>query len=757
MYLSSIEVQGFKTFAQKTVIQVPKPSPDHRPTTVIVGPNGSGKSNLSDAIRWCLGEQSLKQLRGKKHEDVIFSGSSGKGRSGFAEVTMHFETEPGDKSDFSSIAIARHLGRDGESTYLLNGRACRLQDIQLFLAEHGIGQRSYSVIGQGMIDHILTASPEERKVFFDDATGVRSLQLKRHQTWLKLKRSHTHLQEVMRLLEEMEPRVKLLKRQMDRLAEREEVEKELQDVQLSYFSHEWWVIENSLIALRATLKKEADHKLEQEATLAQSEASLATLQKELLEKTKNAQTRIREEQEVYRKLQQDLSKAERNLLEAEREVELARVRFQTSWAPLPLEEIINELETLQVVESEIMRLLTSGEDISQIKNQVDVLFQRIKQLHKQLIKPKNEDFVVNPVLHARIKDAQTLVDKAKEAIGTYDNTQSSHTPGTQDSTQEHHAFLDVQKKNRELQRVIHEIEMRMHRTDLEITKAQTHRESIEREIQETAPALRKFITDNPPKNTVKNADELRSRMLKLMHKRDMIGGIEGNVEEEYQEVSEKFDFLKTQSGDLEGAIGSSRKLIRELDERIETQSEKVFKDIRKAFQHYFKILFGGGSCDLIQLTDTPHEEENDTALGRALEALAEEKTHDELEITASGHIVGVDITATPPGKKMKSLNLLSGGEKAMTSIALLCAIMSVNPSPFVVLDEVDAALDEANTLRFANILHELRKHSQFIVITHNRATMEQADVLYGVTMGEDGVSSLLSVKLTDVSASTTRR
>ena len=120
-------------------------------------------------------------------------------------------------------------------------------------------------------------------------------------------------------------------------------------------------------------------------------------------------------------------------------------------------------------------------------------------------------------------------------------------------------------------------------------------------------------------------------------------------------------------------------------------------------------------------------------------------------------VVGIDIQATPPGKKLKSLNLLSGGERALTSIALLSAIMAVNPAPFVVLDEVDAALDESNTMRFASILDDLSLKSQFIVVTHNRATMEKADVLYGVTMGDEGISNLLSVKLEDVTAGETAR
>ena len=241
MYLSRIDIQGFKTFAQKTALHFPKPTADHKPLTVIVGPNGSGKSNLADAIRWCLGEQSLKHLRGKEAQDIIFSGSSGKGRSGFAEVVLTFENTEGlVPGDAAEMTIARRLYRDGESAYLLNGEETRLQDIQLFLAEAGVGQRSYAVIGQGMIDQIIVASPEDRKQFFDDATGVRGFQMKRHQAVLKLDKASQNLAEVEMLLGELEPRLALLRRQVKKLDERAVVEEQFTKAASQYYGTLWW-------------------------------------------------------------------------------------------------------------------------------------------------------------------------------------------------------------------------------------------------------------------------------------------------------------------------------------------------------------------------------------------------------------------------------------------------------------------------------------------------------------------------------------
>ncbi|KKW31676.1 MAG: Chromosome partition protein Smc, partial [Candidatus Uhrbacteria bacterium GW2011_GWA2_52_8d] len=170
MHLTKLELQGFKTFAKKTELSFLPPSSQRCPITAVVGPNGSGKSNLADAIRWVLGEQSLKLLRGKESQDVIFSGSEGKGRAGFAQVSLSLNNEDGSMPiDYTHVTITRRLYRDGTSEYLLNESPVRLADIQLLLAQANVGQRSYSVVGQGMIDHILVSTPEERKSFFDDA------------------------------------------------------------------------------------------------------------------------------------------------------------------------------------------------------------------------------------------------------------------------------------------------------------------------------------------------------------------------------------------------------------------------------------------------------------------------------------------------------------------------------------------------------------------------------------------------------------
>lgn len=231
---------------------------------------------------------------------------------------------------------------------------------------------------------------------------------------------------------------------------------------------------------------------------------------------------------------------------------------------------------------------------------------------------------------------------------------------------------------------------------------------------------------------------------------EQIGAIDPMIIEEYEETQKRFDFLSSQSKDLEKAIGSLTEVIKEMDERIRESFEETFKKVNTEFSKYFKIVFGGGSAELVKMKIEKRRSEVE---------ISENETEINGKADAEGRLIGdpperreigIDIKACPPGKRISGLNMLSGGERALTSQALLFAIISNSPPPFAVLDEVEAALDEANSRRFGRILQELAHQTQFILITHNRETMRQTSFLYGVTMSTDGVSRVLSVKLNQV-------
>ncbi len=294
------------------------------------------------------------------------------------------------------------------------------------------------------------------------------------------------------------------------------------------------------------------------------------------------------------------------------------------------------------------------------------------------------------------------------------------------------------------------------RNDLrvDLAKIQTKQESLNEEVKAELNEAISLIVERLERGQVEiNFEEMASDIQKYKYQLSLIGGIDEEVITEYEQTKTRYDFLTAQINDLKKAIDDLEKMIVDLDEIMRKKRATAFKKIRSEFSRYFKILFEGGEADLKEIySDEVLEEEiNETnvlAGGNAVEELIGEMGGEITKPKKKDKVLtGIDIFANPPGKKIKSINALSGGERTLTSIALICAILNYNPSPFVVLDEVEAALDEVNTLRFAKIMNELSQRSQFIIITHNRVTMHHCDALYGVTMGADGVSKLLSVKM----------
>ncbi|MBI4435244.1 AAA family ATPase, partial [Candidatus Uhrbacteria bacterium] len=739
MFLTKLELQGFKTFAKKTTLSFLPPTKERCPITAVVGPNGSGKSNLADAIRWVLGEQSLKLLRGKESQDVIFSGSQGKGRAGFAEVSLSLNNEDGSMPiDYSQVTITRRLFRDGTSEYLLNESSVRLADIQLLLAQANVGQRSYSVVGQGMIDHILVSTPEERKAFFDDATGVKPFQIKRHEAVLKLKRTHENLVDVEMLLREIEPRLRSLKRQASRLEQRDEIEGKLHALEAEHYGAQWWALVDQLDVAKRQFE-EADDKIKLERT------ELNDLERagEKLEKTEPDDVGLAKLQATYRAAQKKQTENRQAQFETEKEIELTRVRAQSNWAPLPLLKIVQEVE--EVVKG--LRGLKGLRDAEAILEMVDAVLKRSERLSKSLQRPNPEDIKPDPKLVEHLKDLKAQETKVQKELTGLEAQIDAYA--TQEKT-ERTELIEMQKTLREKQRQIHLLENRRNELQIDLARYEERQQALIREMNEfmkdRAIAVRE---DSPParggaRGGGSSGEESYAEIHRLRYKLELIGGIDPEIMKEYEETRVRHEFLDGQVNDLHKAIRDTEKVIVQLDEQIADQSKAVFSKINREFERYFKVLFGGGACQLVKLTREDVEEvapgfslgETDGVSAERAFADTGEEQRDKEETIAKklqkhqDPVIGIDIQATPPGKKLKALNLLSGGERALTSIALISAIMAVNPSPFVLLDEVDAALDEANTIRFASILQELSEKSQFIIITHNRATMEQADVLY---------------------------
>ncbi|MBU1164269.1 AAA family ATPase [Patescibacteria group bacterium] len=765
MFLEKIEIIGFKSFAKKTVLEFPRPGKgcplvikdglkNHKLTngvcgiSAIVGPNGSGKSNVADAVRWALGEQSLKTLRGKKSEDVIFSGSDKKGRLGMAEVSLHINNEDGSVNiDYPQVVITRRLYRNGDAEYLINKNKVRLQDVLMLVAKANFGQKSYSIISQGMIDNILVSSPAERKDFFDEAVGVKQYQIKRDQSLNKLETTWQNLRSVEVLLNEIGPRVRSLTRQVKRLEKREVVEKELRILQKDYYGTMWHNLNRDLKNIKPKFEK-----ISQQVKIKQIE--LEHTQKKLFELEKQ-DTRT----EIFNKLQGNYQKlftqkselAEKQLM-LKHKIELAQQKI-TKAEIMPVLEIIEHLKEIQKIHNQLLKEIEGG-DTSQAKEKSSKLQKRIHELISNLENPKTKEAKIDEGLQ---KDLDRIISQIKELDVEAERAQKAIDDFNKKQDEQKGEFFELQRLFQKQQSELNSYNHQNSEIRVETARLETKLEDLEAEIKDEMQKL-DWVNEFQPKSAI-NKEETIETIHKLKHQLELIGGIDPETIQEYKETKERFDFLTTQSEDLDKSIHSLEEVIVDLDETIHKQFDNSFKNINSEFQKYFKILFAGGKAELFlvkeqkkKIKEIKSQVENGIDSTTNLEQEQEQLTEAQikkpwLKFQTDKAIKGIEITATPPGKKLQSINMLSGGERALTSIALICSIISNNPSPFVVLDEVDAALDEANSERFASILDELSHKTQFITITHNRATMHKANILYGVSMGDDSVSKLLSIRL----------
>jgi len=875
MYLEKLEIQGLKSFAHKNELVFPgMVDQSKRGITAIVGPNGSGKSNVADAVRWALGEQSMKTLRGKKSEDVIFSGSDKKGKLSMAEVSLHLNNEDGQAPiDYSQLVLTRRLYRSGESEYLINNNRVRLSDIQMLLAKAKFGQKTYSVIGQGMVEGFLNTTLAERKEFFDEATGVKQYQIKRDDSLNKLRNSYENLAQAEMLLSEIEPRLNSLTRQVNKLRKRDEIEKELKELQHQYYSYLWHDINGKFREVNDKYLELENTKIEKDKKIASLNEELSQLETESKQENEfqKLQRRLSEVQAEKDSISRRLAKLDaqlENKLEAdghfdlsflvnkkeelnrqlkeigdelaslrerwEKEKEKAReLEEERKKIESKIEGVNSELEQLgsqdsdinikdlhQRLEKAVQRLeeVDFSQDVQAVQDQVREIQSELRSLvseysalagqsqesyksdwqaiHEQLtdltkkkdelslglnennlrvssyaeriklleerkselenelsdiegkLKKQSESFDYGELEKEREQVKQELDQKEKEL----DDINQEINKANAEEEKKRSRLFSLQKKVQELQVEVNEVNNRLQSLKIDSTRYETKLEDLEAEIREELGTVKDVKENERPEQV--DCDKAKGRIGQLKKQLEQIGGIDPAVEQEYTETKERYDFLTGQVNDFGQAVDSLERVIKELDQTIKSQFDKEFKVIAQNFEKYFKILFNGGSAKIVKVMEEEKKEEEggETAEGgkdvskKNLSGIDVKRIKFLQKHNATG-LAGIEIQATPPGKKIQSINMLSGGERALTAIALICAIISANPSPFVVLDEVDAALDEANSERLAKILDELSHKTQFIVITQNRASIRKANVLYGVTMGDDGISKMLSVKL----------
>ncbi len=732
MYLKSLEISGFKSFAKKATLSFTSP------ISAIVGPNGSGKSNVAEAFRFALGEQSIKSMRGKRGEDLIFNGGGeGSGRLNRAGVKVVFDNSKRILNiDFDEVALERVVHRDSSNEYFINGSPARLKDIVELLAGAHIGASGHHIISQGEADRILNANIRERREMIEDALGLKIYQYKKAESQRKLEKTEENMKSVESLRREIAPHLKFLKKQVEKVEKVQELRNELQRLYKEYFrreeeylrkerttiDHEKSPLVKELVVLDKDIE-EARRILEQSKNRDAKSDELISLESALQKVRIEKDTIVRD----LGKIEGEISAAHRSL--AREKEKQTRDEFKTVYLK-DVEEVVNKATVL--------------ETITEIKN---LLFGFIS-LHKR--KEDSVDTVEIEREISSLRSKKTVLESALKAVDEKErsemleyNTLRQKIEKEKDSNRdaEKNVFRIIARQN-ELRGQLSNIKSREDRYMIED-------ESFKRELQEAYILIGResmdykdlAISDEP-----RSAQHDRYKQIEKIKIRieDSGAGNSLDIMKEYKEVEDRDAFLGRELTDLENSRVSLLALVADLDARIDVEFKEGILKINAQFQEFFSLMFGGGTASLQVVREKKRKKRADTDL---LSVLSDENStgDSEEEMEEEGE-EGIDINVNLPRKKVKGLMMLSGGERALTSIALLFAVSQVNPPPFIILDETDAALDEANSRKYGDMISNLSKYSQLILITHNRETMSRAGVLYGVTMGADGGSKLLSIQ-----------
>lgn len=746
--LKHLEISGFKSFAKKSTLDFTNS------VTAIVGPNGSGKSNVVEAIRFVLGEQSMKSLRGKSGSDLIFKGSKVLPKLSRAVVSIVFDNThrkfadsplaDGLKLDFDEVSISREVFADGASRYLINGSEVRLRDVLEILSRVNIGASGHHIISQGEADRILTSSSKDRRSMVEDALGLKVYQYRLRESERKLDKTRANMKEVGLLRREIAPHIQFLKKQVEKIEKAESMRQELSGMYQEYLKREDHYLSQE--------RKKFDHEhklLNQEMNFLEAELTAieqsqgASVRYEEEDALDNARAKIQDIRRVADDLSRKLGRIEGMIELKEQPVAKAdSPRESIRLSRFELEEIIKSVD--ETIES--ARRAPTLEDVFPILS-------NIRSLVRKLLPHEN-----TPVVEEDNSDALRELRESKENILKEVESLRAEESKLQETVSTlNRAIEEKGRESRASEKIRFDMLMKRNELENKISLLGVQKESFDREERHFMEELKEAsVLIGPQILSYKGFDvqgeddnralqEERRRKIERIKIKLEDAGASGGAEtmQEYKEVTERDQFLARELEDITKSIESLESLIRELKETLDIQFKEGIEKINTEFQNFFSTMFGGGTAFLSLVAEPKRKrkgEEEDEEETSDLEDQEEEFHH------------GIEINVSLPQKKVKELSMLSGGERSLTSIALLFAISQVNPPPFLVLDETDAALDEANSKRYGDMIEKLSEFSQLVVVTHNRETMSRAGVLYGVTVGADGGSKLLSIKFDEAVA-----
>jgi chromosome segregation protein len=735
MYLKSIELSGFKSFAKKNIFEF------NTPISAIVGPNGSGKSNVAEAFRFVLGEQSIKSMRGKRGEDLIWNGSTSEPRANRASVKVTFDnTKKIFDIDFPEVILERVVHRDGENVYLINGSQVRLKDVIELLAKAHIGASGHHIISQGEADKVVSANPRDRKAMVEDALGLKLYQYKRIESEKKLKKTFENIAQVEALRKEIAPHLRFLQKQVDKLEKTESLREDLIKISQEYFKREEFYLKETKLSL--------------ENERSPLEVALKKLENELAEAKKTLALAGEKEKKEYL------------ILELEKELSGARALKDAASRELgKVEGLIDAQERIVRKQQELAtsdeHKLVSLKDVEslykEIENEEDGpgVLGRVKERFLNFLKERRETassgiiaeakIAINELLEERGKVEEKLTDAKKKETKLetdYENLKKDVEKAKDSDNSAQIAVFRIMSEENEVRSKLNILQVREEKVGLEEAEFKRTLEEVALLAGQEILRYKEFsLSPEEMKGEPREKQDERKRTLernKLRLEDSNMAGSE-EVKKEHQETSERDAFLARELLDLERSAETLKELIKDLEERLATEFKTGLENINKHFDKLFTTMFGGGEAELVLVKEKGRTLSIDSQ-GSTLEIDEEAEDLDE-----ESKEEGLEIKVSLPQKKIHGLMMLSGGERALTSIALIFAISQVNPPPFIILDETDAALDESNSKKYGDMVEMLSKHSQLILITHNRETMSRAGVIYGVTMSGNGVSKLLSI------------
>lgn len=868
MYLKSLSINGFKSFAEKTNIDFTDK------VNVIVGPNGSGKSNVVDAISWVLGTQSPASLRTNKMEDVIFAGTEKLQQKGFSEVYLNFEVDEAKFNGNSEISIGRKLFRDGTSEYFMNGVNCRLLDIQEFLIDVGIGKQQHIIISQGQIAEILNSKPEDHRTTIEEAAGILPLRIKKEKSLKRIESGEKEIKRAKDVLREIKKQLNPLKEQAEKAKLHQENTDLLKDKSqklniLMYKKfrnlHKNYEEENSkLDTLLSKITKEVqDLKLEKIKLSKElgDGNSLGTSFKEYSSSFSNISEKMRSIAHIASERRDNLDK-EKIKFEEENERISKKIKLNNEQVVQLSNQLLNkkvELSNLQSIHSDVKNKLENiikkssasievneallDQEIFNLQKDIDNSSRVLNYLEHQITK-WNKDLNISQNLYSEFLNGINL---SEDKYRDFDNY-STHS----ESVINRELVSSENSKDEELKKIeILEEELKFKNSFLASVndedfknELKKDKESLENEFSQIEEQIsnisNQLVSSQEKINFLTNETNNLTRQIKEFNSSELSSNREGLTE--VIDLAKVFiDFSKSTSSKLtnqaeyfEEKYGNSNKKILNIDNQIDNLNRKYFEEKERKTdlliklndqqnsmsQYYSKLINIFGLSveeitnfdtndlnqkileDEISIIESKIEEigtvnylakEDFESLNERFESIT--NTIDDLNLakkellqniediekeivfriessfnSISVHFTeifetlfpggkgslsftnkeniletGIEISVQPRGKKVKKLSLLSGGERSLAAIAFLFSIFKSFPSPFYILDEVEAALDDANLHRMINLLNHVKDDAQFLIVTHQQQTMHAGDVLYGVTM-EPGSGSRVFTK-----------